>query len=716
MILSFDDVLLRRSIDYVKGLLEEWEIHCLILLSFSLQVILLLTAGMRRQSTGWVLRTVLWLTYLLADSVAIFVLGHLAVNASKPSHHLMFFWPPFLLVHLGGQDTITAFSKEDNDLWKRHLLSLVFQAVVAGYVVGKAHWRDQRLKAAMVLMFLSGCFKYAERTWCLFVSSTAWFRLLCLNRLSMMKSGFQLDGGEYYIKEMLDLMKGGRSKSQQATELGIIQGSVLNFMSVDAPINELQTTRAKDVLPDMLKGFLYSEGRTCGPAYEFVAACLAHCYQFLYTKYPLRTHFWSVMFNPSACCEVALVIQIPFLLCTLFQYVASAISLVLFTGARKGHDSSRADIIVSYILLVGAVVLDMSSVAMSILDVGAFLPGGGKIKSSILHLASYFQTFGCGKQWSEELAQYSMVKRHIKQDKCMESIKQWINNKCLSRIPVLHVRLFEVAHVSLTEDMKEFILDELVGCGTRKEWDIASSCARGKLALNRWLGSDQGVQALHKYTGSGFDFPTSVLIWHIATDMCYYNCKKARGGEASISDSDSKAKKVEASTRLGSDKKARKGEASTSGSDDQTKKLKQMSRQLSNYIMYLVFKCRVMLTDHSQLVHDKTHDEIEALIGKDSLLREEDAIDKLQNNSRSDLCASSVLHQARELAQELNRINYETERWGLITSVWAEMLYYTAPRCGGAFHYEHLATGGEFVTHVLLLMNFLGPFLPGPDV
>ncbi|KAF8731972.1 hypothetical protein HU200_015922 [Digitaria exilis] len=675
MVLSFDDVLLHRSIDYVKGLLDEWEIHCLILLSFSLQVILLLTAGMRRQSTGWVLRTILWLTYLLADSVAIFVLGHLAVNASKPSHHLMFFWPPFLLVHLGGQDTITAFSKEDNDLWKRHLLSLVFQAVVAGYVVGKAHWRDQRLKAAMVLMFLSGCFKYAERTWCLFVSSTAWFRLLCLNRLSTMKSGYQLDGGGYYVpgvstkekmRKILDLMKGGRSKSQQATELGIIQGSVLNFMSVDAPINELQTTRAKDVLPDMLKGFLYSEGRSCGPAYEFVGACLVHCYQFLYTKYPLRTQFWSVVFNPAACCEMPLAIQIPFLLCTLFQYVASAISLVLFMAARKGHDSSRADIIVSYILLVGAVVLDMSSVAMSILDVGAFLPGGGKIKSSILHLASYFQTFGCGKQWSEELAQYSMVKRHIKQDKCMASIKQWIDNKCLSRIPVLHVRLFEVAHVSLTEDMKEFILDELVGCGTRKEWDIASSYARGK------------------------EKPTSVVLIK-------------------------KAKKIEASNS-GSAKKSRKGEASTSGSDDQMKKLKQMSRQLSNYIMYLVFKCRVMLTDHSQLVHDNTHEEIEALIGKDSLLSEEDAIDKLHSNNRSDLHTSSVLHQARELAKELNRINYETDRWGLITSVWAEMLYYTTPRCGGAFHYEHLATGGEFATHVLLLMNFLGPFLPGPDV
>nr|GEX40803.1 calcium uniporter protein [Tanacetum cinerariifolium] len=35
---------------------------------------------------------------------------------------LLAFWAPFLLVHLGGPDTITAFALKDNDLWVRHLL------------------------------------------------------------------------------------------------------------------------------------------------------------------------------------------------------------------------------------------------------------------------------------------------------------------------------------------------------------------------------------------------------------------------------------------------------------------------------------------------------------------------------------------------------------------------------------------------------------------
>ena len=105
------------SLEPVRNLWKEWEIHCLTLSSLALQFLLFFTAGMRRRSTSSVLSTVLWLAYLSADSVAIFILGHLAVRgASGPEHELLLFWAPFLLVHLGGQDNITALSVQDNEL------------------------------------------------------------------------------------------------------------------------------------------------------------------------------------------------------------------------------------------------------------------------------------------------------------------------------------------------------------------------------------------------------------------------------------------------------------------------------------------------------------------------------------------------------------------------------------------------------------------------
>ena len=62
----------------------------------------------------------------------------------------------------------------------------------------------------------------------------------------------------------------------------------------------------------------------------------------------------------------------------------------------------------------------------------------------------------------------------------MASIHQWIG-RCLG---AWGVELLKVTHTPITEDctpIKEFILDNLLGLGTRKKWDIASS--RGRQAL-----------------------------------------------------------------------------------------------------------------------------------------------------------------------------------------------------------------------------------------
>ena len=149
----------------IKELWNDWEIQSLILVSFGLQVFLFLAADVRRHCASRIPSSLLWLAYMTADSVAVFALGHLAVAASAPRHQLLLFWAPFVLLHLGGQDTITAFAMQDNELWRRHLLVLVTQAVVASYVVSRSTWPDRRLLAATALMFLCGLFKYGERTW-----------------------------------------------------------------------------------------------------------------------------------------------------------------------------------------------------------------------------------------------------------------------------------------------------------------------------------------------------------------------------------------------------------------------------------------------------------------------------------------------------------------------------------------------------------------------
>jgi hypothetical protein len=217
-------------------------------------------------------------------------------------------------------------------------------------------------------------------------------------------------------------------------------------MTTDAPIRVLWATKAENNPPADMPPELSG-----GAAYEFVGASLEHCYQYLYTKNPVRRTFYavfeSITFSLGKVTIKGKIFSLGTstlcLLFTLFQYVATPIALVLFTTTKKGdhhhsnNDIRRADITVSYILLVGAVVLDVSSAAVYIVS---RIPEDRIIRRATMCLANYIQPACCRKQWSQELAQYSMIKR---QD--MALVWQRIRGK----LSFLGVELFDVTHVPL---------------------------------------------------------------------------------------------------------------------------------------------------------------------------------------------------------------------------------------------------------------------------
>lgn len=108
----------------------------LVLLSFILQMLL----GSRNAPLRFCMR----IAYLGADLVAVYALGFLSRHKDAhteteifwAAHPLAFLWAPFLLMHLSGQDTITAFAIEDNNLWLRHFLNLVVQIGLALCLLG----------------------------------------------------------------------------------------------------------------------------------------------------------------------------------------------------------------------------------------------------------------------------------------------------------------------------------------------------------------------------------------------------------------------------------------------------------------------------------------------------------------------------------------------------------------------------------------------------
>ncbi|CAO2151500.1 unnamed protein product [Urochloa humidicola] len=150
---------------------EEWQLRVLVLASLFLHYFLFFAAPLRKRCIPPWFRFIIWLTYLGSDAIAIYALATLfnrhkkqeCVSTHRNEDSLEALWAPVLLVHLGGVDTITAYNIEDNELWRRHILTSISQVVVAIYVFHKSWSGDTRLLQAAILIFLVGILKCFEK-------------------------------------------------------------------------------------------------------------------------------------------------------------------------------------------------------------------------------------------------------------------------------------------------------------------------------------------------------------------------------------------------------------------------------------------------------------------------------------------------------------------------------------------------------------------------
>lgn len=121
----------------IKKILDKWNIRGLVILSLLFQTFLIFLAPLRKRTSKKLLAAVLWTSYLLADWTANYAVSQITKNQGKEpepddppkNKKLLALWAPFLLLHLGGPDTITALALEDNALWARHLFGLISQAL-----------------------------------------------------------------------------------------------------------------------------------------------------------------------------------------------------------------------------------------------------------------------------------------------------------------------------------------------------------------------------------------------------------------------------------------------------------------------------------------------------------------------------------------------------------------------------------------------------------
>ena len=476
---------------------NEWAVQSLVLFSFSLQVFLLMFAWTRRKNVATLTRFLLWLAYQLADSTALFTLGHMAIRARSPDEQqLMAFWAPFLLVHLGGQDTITAYSFEDNRLWLRHLQTLVVQFLGAAYVLHKYIPGSERLiRVASILMFIVGGLKYGERIWAL--------------RSASMDS----------IWSTLDNEKSD-ANARRMESRSILKELVEKMWN---PLDDEDILMASHGLLDVCKGiFIGSQRERGGGAADLIGPLMSRCrhenrldmlmemelslmYDIMYTKAAVIHTWWG-------CCI------------RVVSPVATAVAFLLFRLTGKGGHREK-DVVITYVLLAGALLLETASLVRA---------AGSTWTAAFLHAKRWdhlyeFQDFrlflkaASYRRWSGTVGQYCLL-------------QSW----CHDMAEPTGIRVAELMGLeSWWYQLRNSQSDQMIS-GTTKELMLREIFEMGPDRRN--VSSRPGLLALQQHQlHSEFgwsveesDIEGSIIAWHVATDLYY------RAAAAAANDDDDK--------------------------------------------------------------------------------------------------------------------------------------------------------------------------------
>ncbi|KAK3038819.1 hypothetical protein RJ639_028541 [Escallonia herrerae] len=648
----------------VKKVWNDWELRVLILLSLASQVVLVLFGNKRKYMPKTRIRVALWSAYLTADWMATVALGVISRNVQQqqgcnpeqkldPDHvqslnELMSFWAPFLLLHLGGPDTITAYAMEDNELWLRHLAGLVIQTGVAVYIFLMAWPGSTWLPILSLLILNSGLIKYGERTWALRSANTEHFRD------SMLTSP---DPGPNYAKFMeeftLKKAEGFHVKADEVIEIPVLTDSS-DPNAEDKLICEAYNLFQifKRLFVDLILSFQdkdssqrYFQKLNAEKAFHVIEVELGFGFDMLYTKAPMA-------YTVTGC-----VIRAASFSCTLLVLAA-----FVFLCDKSSY--KHVDLIITYLLLVVAVLLDIYAVIV-LLDsdwMDRWLSKHNKTRSDLLAVSSLRRPKKLW--WSNLMAQYNVLSVCLRDKPAMcQSVQNFF------QIDDLREKHRYKTYSRVSRELKKLIFDQF-NTFAENSSDLKALCTtRGSFALRN------DCHKYLKWSTSDVEFDQSILIWHIATDLCYY----MDGGENLA---DPKCEE---------------------------------SKDISDYMMYLLVMCPYMLPIGIGMIRfrDTCAEAREFFQEKSPIYGKAEACRKLLQVNTEVLPAKvkgdrskSVLFDACRLAKSLRAM--EGRQWEVASHVWVEMLAYAATHCRGNHHAQQLRKGGELLTHVWLLMAHLG--------
>ncbi|XP_074284356.1 uncharacterized protein LOC141608956 [Silene latifolia] len=699
------------------------------LTSLLIQVILMIFAPRRKSVGNGLLHFFMWLLYLSADAVALYTIGLISKNKFPgdsdrvnqgcqvaQNAELLAFWAPFLLLHLGGPDTITALALQDNELWHRHALQLVTQLGLTVYVFYRAFAsKSVALLLPTMLMFIDGCVKYIERTCALYSASVENIRDSITRKPEETSPNYTRLMEEYYSAKSANIpvtLKDAGIRGESSTdESSYVTSSSDNWNDVkenDDMVRDAHNCYMKvqgllaDAylsLKDREESRLFFLKKPASEAIRIIEIELNLVYDILYTK--------------------AFLLQRKQAYARVLCFLAVVTSLVLFSISYKRSNYQGLDVVVTFALLGGAITLDLCAAIMLVLsDWWIILISSDntpKIMKSLmqsLHSLSRRVKKTSHNRWSESISRYNLLTC------CFRETPSFMKYVFIERIKDLITGWIYVTSVPVDKQLvMKFIVDELkTKSSLAKDLEGAKEVcsSRGNLIFQNdyFLASE----FLNPWTVD-LDFDASVLTWHLATDICYYRYN--------LSD-----------------------ELPTNEEGD----YRRVSKELSDYMSYLLLRQQALTSPVMGLSHFRFKDtcseakkytkerldpwfkhittKIKKIIyelilpakskelddgereREEKLFKEfcEEAVKEAEFRSKIGVpkgdIANSVLFDACYLAERLKM--FGDKQWEVTSKVWVELLSYTATRCSPRSHIAQLSRGGELITIVWLLMAHLG--------
>uniref|UniRef100_A0A2N9J2P0 DUF4220 domain-containing protein n=1 Tax=Fagus sylvatica TaxID=28930 RepID=A0A2N9J2P0_FAGSY len=710
---------------------------------------------MRKKTANKLVITTIWSAYLLADWAASFSVGLVFDSEEKYTTSdsgpvngntmddtglLLVLWAPFLLILVGGQDRLTSFAIEDNELWLRHLIWLILQVCTTGFVfIQSLH--QNRLWFPTFLLILAGAIKYAERTIALYLASSDCLGISVLRepdpgpnyeRLMRTYSHYrennlpikmeyvedkEAQANKYYRVDITDKLNCHDMVEHAYHFADKYKGIIVNLMfsSIDHKESRevFSTLEAKETL-----GILEIE--------------LNYFYDLLHTK---------VVVANSKLGKITRVIP--------FGLVVASLSL-FYKEEKQGFKGF--DVKVTYTMFFGVLGLDMlahflwmfsdssvaslnkkpkkysrlSEIRSKILNkfIDLKKPKWGEIV--VFQKQMLWTSIRCKnleamtsinwkqkgrttpiifKRWSETLSQLNFIYYcHTESSKSKTTFRNnqfftFFFDKVYDLLKYLHVKDFidqkkndiiqmnYVFPLPLTDDLWEFIFTQLKEksfFADDPEEAKRISSARGDWILENGNFDYSSISSLMHYV-KNVAYDESLLLWHIATELC---CQKDIESHQDDPNKD----------------------------HDDHNKDRDRSKILSDYMLYLLYQQPGMMSEVSGIAKLRFRDTwveakrlFESNEGKNlrlactSILEVDTCVKPVHVKGDQ---SKSLLFDACILAKEIE--NLGPMKWKVTSEVWVELLSYAANRSRANAHVQLLSKGGELLTFVWLLMAHFG--------